>query len=114
MLRSDTLMLDNKLFPLYQERVTWPTFTTEHNSEHLDTEDDDDDDDDEEHVEDRDGKTSYKTQENKVKLRYTIEILQGKKYLINLLTMYVVFKLIFEHIEIFFKNYIVINYLLYC
>ncbi len=107
MLRSDTLMLDNKLCPLYQERVTWPTFTTEHSSTHLDTDDpdDDDDDDDEEHVvsgNDRDGKTSYKTQENKVKLRYTIEILQGKKYLINLLTMYVVFKLIFEHIEIYF------------
>ncbi len=44
MLRSDTLMLDNKLFPLYQERVTFLTFTTEHSSEHLDTDDPDDDD----------------------------------------------------------------------
>ncbi len=35
MLRSDTLMLDNKLFPLYQERVTWLTFNTEHSSEQL-------------------------------------------------------------------------------
>ncbi len=43
MLRSDTLMLDNKLFPLYQERVTSLTFTTEHISEHLDTADPDDD-----------------------------------------------------------------------
>ncbi len=113
MLRSDTLMLDNKLFPLYQERVTWPTFNTEHSSEHLDT---DDPDDDEEHVEflvmTGMERRAIKTQENKVKLRYTIEILQGKKYFINLLTMYVVFKLIFGHIEIFFKNYIVINYLL--
>ncbi len=47
MLRSDTLMLDNKLFPLYQERVTSLTFNTEHNSEHLDT----DDLSDEEHCE---------------------------------------------------------------
>ncbi len=46
MLRSDTLMLDNKLFPLYQERVTLLTFTTEHNNEQYD-----DDDDDEEHCE---------------------------------------------------------------
>ncbi len=45
MLRLDTLMLDNNLFPLYQERVTWPTFTTEHSNEHLDTDDPDDDDD---------------------------------------------------------------------
>jgi len=44
MLRSDTLMLDNKLFPLYQERVTSLTFTAEHTNEH-------DDDDDEEHCE---------------------------------------------------------------
>ncbi len=48
MLRSDTLMLDNKLFPLYQERVTWPTFTTEHNNEQFCCDDDDDEDDDEE------------------------------------------------------------------
>ena len=47
MLRSDTLMLDNKLFPLYQERVTAPTFTTEHSSTHLDTDERLDDDDDE-------------------------------------------------------------------
>ncbi len=40
MLRSDTLMLDNKLFPLYQERVTGPTFTTEHSSEQYDDDDD--------------------------------------------------------------------------
>ncbi len=33
MLRSDTLMLDNKLFPLYQERVTSLIFTAEHSSE---------------------------------------------------------------------------------
>jgi len=46
MLRSDTLMLDNKLFPLYQERVTWPTFTTEHTNEQFCCDDDDDDDDD--------------------------------------------------------------------
>ncbi len=44
MLRSDTLMLDNKLFPLNQERVTSLTFNTEHSSEHLDTDDPDDDD----------------------------------------------------------------------
>ncbi len=43
MLRSDTLMLDNKLFPLYQERVTSLTFTTEHSSTHLDTECSEDD-----------------------------------------------------------------------
>ncbi len=43
MLRSDTLMLDNKLFPLYQERVTWLTFTTEHTNEQYDDDDDDDD-----------------------------------------------------------------------
>ncbi len=42
MLRSDTLMLDNKLFPLYQERVTCPTFTTEHNNEQFCCGDDDD------------------------------------------------------------------------
>ncbi len=47
MLRSDTLMLDNKLFPLYQERVTSLTFTTEHSNEQYD----DDDDDDEEQFE---------------------------------------------------------------
>ncbi len=41
MLRSDTLMLDNKLFPLYQERVTLPTFTTEHNNEQYDNDNDD-------------------------------------------------------------------------
>ncbi len=41
MLRSDTLMLDNKLFPLYQERVTGPTFTTEHINEQYDDDDDD-------------------------------------------------------------------------
>ncbi len=52
MLRSDTLMLDNKLFPLYQERVTSLTFTTEHNNEQFCCDDDDDDDDDdEEHFE---------------------------------------------------------------
>ncbi len=39
MLRSDTLMLDNKLFPLYQERVTSLTFTAEHSSTHLETDD---------------------------------------------------------------------------
>lgn len=33
--RSDTLMLDNKLFPLYQERVTLVTFLTEHSSTHF-------------------------------------------------------------------------------
>ncbi len=44
MLRSDTLMLDNKLCPLYQERVTSLIFNTEHSSEHLDTDDPDDDD----------------------------------------------------------------------
>ncbi len=37
MLRSDTLMLDNKLFPLYQERVTFLTFTTEHSRIHFGT-----------------------------------------------------------------------------
>jgi len=42
MLRSDTLMLDNELFPLYQERVTSLTFTTEHNSEQFCCDDDDD------------------------------------------------------------------------
>ncbi len=42
MLRSDTLMLDNKLFPLYQERVTCPTFTTEHTNEQFCCDDDDD------------------------------------------------------------------------
>ncbi len=41
MLRSDTLMLDNKLFPLYQERLTSLTFTTEHSKTHLDTDDPD-------------------------------------------------------------------------
>ncbi|KAL0161295.1 hypothetical protein M9458_045020, partial [Cirrhinus mrigala] len=42
---SDALMLDNKLsFPLYQERVTRCTFTTEHRSEQFDDADDDDDD----------------------------------------------------------------------
>ncbi len=46
MLRSDSLMLDNKLFPLYQERVTWLTFTTEHNNEQFCCDDDDEDDDD--------------------------------------------------------------------
>ncbi len=40
MLRSDTLMLDNKLFPLYQERVTSLTFTTEHTNEQYDDDDD--------------------------------------------------------------------------
>ncbi len=44
MLRSDTLMLDNKLFPLYQERVTLLTFNTEHNNEQFCCDDDDDDD----------------------------------------------------------------------
>jgi len=49
MLILDTLMLDNTLIPLYQERVTSLTFTAEHTSEHLDTDDlDDDDDDDDE------------------------------------------------------------------
>ncbi len=47
MLRSDTLMLDNKLFPLYQERVTSLTFNTEHSNEQFCCDDDDDDDDDE-------------------------------------------------------------------
>ncbi len=47
MLRSVTLMLDNKLFPLYQERVTSLTFNTEHSSTLLNSDDDDDDDDDE-------------------------------------------------------------------
>ncbi len=42
MLRSDTLMLDNKLFPLYQERVTSLTFTTEHSNEQYDDDEDDD------------------------------------------------------------------------
>ncbi len=52
MLRSDTLMLDNKLFPLYQERVTSLIFTAEHSSTHLDTDErSDDDDDDEEQFE---------------------------------------------------------------
>ncbi len=51
MLRSDTLMLDNKLFPLYQERVTSLIFTTEHSSTHLDTDERSDDDDDEEQFE---------------------------------------------------------------
>jgi len=36
LLRSDTLMLDNTLFPLYQERVTWFTFNTEHSNEQFD------------------------------------------------------------------------------
>ncbi len=40
MLRSDTLMLDNKLFPLYQERVTSLTFNTEHRKEQLEDPDD--------------------------------------------------------------------------
>ncbi|XDV23199.1 hypothetical protein PO909_027884, partial [Leuciscus waleckii] len=44
MLRSDTLMLDNTLIPLYQERVTSLTFNTEHTSEHLDSDEHDDDD----------------------------------------------------------------------
>ena len=44
MLRSDTLMLDNKLFPLNQETLTALTFTTEHNNEQLCCDDDDDDD----------------------------------------------------------------------
>ncbi len=43
MLRSDTLMLDNKLFPLYQERVTWLTFTTEHRKILDDLSDDEED-----------------------------------------------------------------------
>ncbi len=42
MLRSDTLMLDNKLFPLYQERVTRLTLNTEHSSKHFDDLSDDD------------------------------------------------------------------------
>ncbi len=53
MLRSDALMLDNKLCPLYQETLTSLTsltFTAEHNNEQLCSEDDDDDDD-EEHCE---------------------------------------------------------------
>nr|XP_055074721.1 uncharacterized protein LOC129454266 [Misgurnus anguillicaudatus] len=45
MLRSDTLMLDNKLFPLYQDRLTSVTFDTEHSKEQFKL----DDDDDEEH-----------------------------------------------------------------
>ncbi|KAL0161351.1 hypothetical protein M9458_045076, partial [Cirrhinus mrigala] len=39
---SDTLMLDNKLFPLYQERVASLTFTTEHVNEQFCCGDDDD------------------------------------------------------------------------
>ncbi len=35
MLRSDTLMLDNEPFPLYQERVTSLTFITAHSSTHF-------------------------------------------------------------------------------
>ncbi len=42
MLRSDALMLDNKLCPLYQETLTSLTFTAEHNNEQLCSEDDDD------------------------------------------------------------------------
>ncbi|KAL0185511.1 hypothetical protein M9458_021208, partial [Cirrhinus mrigala] len=45
---SDTLMLDNKLFLLYQETFTSLTFTNEHNSEQFCS---DDDDEDEEHCE---------------------------------------------------------------
>ncbi len=41
MLRSDALMLDNKLCPLYQETLTSLTFTAEHNNEQLCSEDDD-------------------------------------------------------------------------
>ncbi len=48
MLRSDTLMLDNKLCPLYQETLTSLTFTAEHNNEQFCSEEDDDD---EEHCE---------------------------------------------------------------
>ncbi len=40
MLRSDALMLDNKLRPLYQETLTSLTFTAEHNNEQLCSEDD--------------------------------------------------------------------------
>jgi len=43
MLRSDALMLDNTLIPAYQDRVTSLTFTTEHSSTHLHTDDPDDD-----------------------------------------------------------------------
>ncbi len=42
MLRSDALMLDNKLCPLYQETLTSLTFTAEHTNEQLCSEDDDD------------------------------------------------------------------------
>jgi len=45
---SDTLMLDNTLTPLYQERVTSLTFNTEHTSEQVWLDDDDDNDDDDE------------------------------------------------------------------
>ncbi len=50
MLRSDALMLDNKLCPLYQETLTSLTsltFTAEHNNEHLDTDECSDEDDEE-------------------------------------------------------------------
>ncbi len=42
MLRSDTLMLDNKLCPLYQETLAALTFTAEHNNEQFCSEDDED------------------------------------------------------------------------
>lgn len=34
-MRSETLMEESKLFPLFQERVTCVTFSTEHNNTHL-------------------------------------------------------------------------------
>jgi len=37
---SDTLMLDNTLIPLSQERVTSLTFNTEHTSKQLESDDD--------------------------------------------------------------------------
>ncbi len=47
MLRSDALILDNKLCPLYQETLTSLTFTAEHNNEQLDTDECSDEDDEE-------------------------------------------------------------------
>jgi len=45
-LRSDKLMLDNTLTPLYQERVASLSFNTdEHTNEQFDEDDDDEDDD---------------------------------------------------------------------
>jgi len=41
LLRSDRLILDNTLTPLYQERVASLSFNTEHTSEQFDEDDDD-------------------------------------------------------------------------